>query len=127
MGEDKRDPYVEAFLRASDDEHNTRQKLKTLVAHQKPELEAATNAADAAKLEAADRRGEMYKQTFGTGLISPAVIDVLAPGHDSTMCKPDDPSAGYERCTRCFLLHASKNEHEFNGVKLSVLVERPNY
>jgi len=127
MSDDKQDPYVAAFIRASDDEHNTRQKLNTLVAHQKSELKVATDAAEFAAQEAAGRREEMYTQVFSGGIISPAVIDVLAPRHESTTCRSDDPSAGADRCVRCFMLNAIKDPHEFRGVKLSVHIERPKW
>jgi len=122
------DPYHVAFVKASDAVRNAKSELDTLTAYQESELASVKAKVATAGQEMETRREELYDKAIAAGIINRRLVDVLAPTHESTMCKVDDASAGAERCIRCFLLDAihHPHEHALRGVKLHVRISRPH-
>jgi hypothetical protein len=121
MGEDsKSNPHLFAYMAALVEAKAAAQRFDEVEKETTPKIQQAREAKVAADAEVRTRLAEMYKQAFSNGTITKQVIDVFAPTHDSTMCDEDDPSAGEDRCIRCFLLYVLKNPWRLDDYELSI-------
>lgn len=115
--------YYEEFIAASEAAARAHEGKLLLEGEVRPKLMAAQQAVDNAERTAWSRRGELYATAFLLGVINEDVIDVLAPIHQTVDCDEADPEKKEERCVRCFLRYALKNQWRLADVELSIAVK----